>query len=208
MILLTINIQDLFVNFVAERLIDFSFRLIENCFFTFILLRFIYYPKNNQLEHLFTFFQMGLIVFFIASILENIKLEFGFALGLFAVFSIIRFRTPPIELKEMAYFFTVIGLSIINALVEYQISDWIGLLICNLIIIGSAYIFDGYKPRKLAMKKTLTFKPSGLHILTSNTLLLEEIKKRTSINVTKAEITKINSVKGEISVWIYFKMLD
>jgi len=208
MILLTVNFQDLFVNFGSERLIDFSMRLIENCFFTFILIRFIYYPKNSQSELLFTFFQIGLIVFFIASILGNIKLEFGLALGLFAVFSIIRFRTPPLELKEMAYLFTVVGLSIINALVEYQIFDWLGLLTCNLLIIGSAYIFDGYKPRKLATKKTLTFKPSGLHILESNTLLLEEIKTRTSINVTKVEISKINSVKGEISVWIYFKMLD
>jgi len=93
MILLANTIQDLSANFANERAIDFFGRLFVNSIFIFILIRFIYYPKNSQSEHLFTFFQIGLIVFFIASILENVKLDFGFALVLFAVFNIIRFRT-------------------------------------------------------------------------------------------------------------------
>lgn len=207
MILLA-NIQDFFANFGDTRMIDFFGRFFANAISVFILIRFIYYPKNSQSEHLFTFFQLGLIVFFIASILENIKLDFGFALGLFAIFSIIRFRTPPVEIKEMAYLFMVIGLSVINALVEYQVSDWMGLLFTNVIILGSAFLFEWYKPRKTMLKKALTFKPSGFHVLNDNKLLLGEVKRKTNIDVVKVEISKINAVKGEVTVWIHFKVAD
>lgn len=208
MLLLTFNLQDLLITFGDDRMIDFFTRLFVNSFSIFILIRFVYYPKNSQIEHLFTFFQMGLIVFFVASILGNVKLDFGFALGLFAVFSIIRFRTPPVDMKEMTYLFTVIGLSIINALVEYRISDWIGLGLSNLIIIGSAYFMESYKPRKLIMKKTLTFIPSGLNVINNNKVLLDEVRRKTSIDVVKVEVSKINAAKGEVTVWIYFKIVD
>lgn len=208
MLLLAIDSQDLLVAFGSDRMIDFFSRLFVNSFSIFILIRFVYYPKNSQSENLFTFFQMGLIIFIVASILENIKLDFGFALGLFAIFSIVRFRTPPIEMKEMTYLFTVIGLSIINALVEYKISDWVGLGLSNSIIIGSAYFMENYKPRKLIMRKTLSFVPSGLYVLNHKNLLLAEVKKKTGIDVLKVEISKINAIKGEVTVWIYFKITD
>jgi len=208
MILLVNTIQDISINFANERAIDFFGRLFVNSISIFILIRFIYYPKNSQSEHLFTFFQIGLIIFFIASILENVKLDFGFALVLFAVFNIIRFRTESVKMKEMTYLFIIIGLSMINALMEYKISDWVGLVFSNLIIIGSAYFLEGYKPRKLMMKKHLTFRPSGLYILNSKKLLIEEIKKQTNIDVYKVDISKINAVKGEVTVWIYFNISE
>jgi len=208
MILLANTIQDLSAIFANERMIDFFGRLLINSISIFILIRFIYYPKNSQSENLFTFFQIGLIVFFIASILENVKLDFGFGVVLFAVFNIIRFRTLAVNMKEMTYLFIIIGLSTINALVDYRISDWVGLGISNLIIIGFAYFLDGYKPRKLTMKKQLTFIPSGLHILNNKKLLVEEIKTQTNIDVYKVDISKINAVKGIVTVWIYFNISE
>lgn len=208
MILLANNFQDLFVNFGNERMIDFFVRGILNFISVFILIRFIYYPKNSQSENMFTFFQMALIIFFICSIMENVKIEFGLALGLFAVFSIIRFRTIALEMKELAYLFTALGLSVINALVEYNISDWVGLAISNFLILISAYFLDGYKPHKMVVKKALTFQPSGFHILNNSKLLKAEIERKTSLKVSKVEISKINAVKGEVTVWIYFNITD
>jgi hypothetical protein len=132
-------------------------------------------------------------------------MEVGLAFGLFAIFSIIRFRSPPIDLKEMTYLFMVIGLSITNALVDYQVSDWFGLFFSNTIIFGAALAMENYKPKKEVLKKSLTFTPSGLHILNSKKLLLDEVKQNTSINVAKVEIYRINAAKNELTVWIYFK---
>lgn len=197
--------QDFFAHSDSIFLLKFLERLIVNLISIFILIRFIYYKYNSQLENLFTFFLMGLTVFLVASSLERVKIDFGFAFGLFAIFSIIRFRTPPVDLKEMTYLFMVIGLSVINALVEFRISDWIGLLFSNLIVFGAAWFMENYKPRKDYLKKSLTFIPSSLHILNSKKLLLEEIKSSTKIDVLKVEISRINAAKNEVTVWIYFK---
>jgi len=205
MILLSNIFTEFFVGVDHARLVDFLIRLAFNLVSIFILIRFIYYPNNGQVENLFTFFMMAAIIFLVASSLSQVKMEFGFAMGLFAIFSVIRFRTPPVDPKEMTYLFTAIGISVINALVEYKMSDWHALLITNLIILLLAFGMEKYKPRKIVLKKSLTFIASGLHILNSNKLLLEEIKTKTNIDVFKVEIIKISESKNEVTVWIYFK---
>jgi len=208
MILLSNFFTDFFIGVDHTRLADFLIRLAFNLVSIFILIRFIYYPNNGQLEHLYTFFMMATIIFFVASSLSHVKIEFGFALGLFAIFSIIRFRTPPVDAKEMTYLFIAIGISVINALVDYKMSDWHALLIMNLIILLLAFGMEKYKPKKAVLKKLLTFTASGLQILNSEKLLLEEIKTKTNIDVFKVEIVKISESKNEITVWIYFRPSD
>jgi hypothetical protein len=205
MTLLIQFIQNFFVDVNSAELIDFFLRLAINYFSVFILIRYIYYPRNGQQEYFFTFYLMALVVFLIASSLENLKIELGFALGLFAIFSIIRFRTPPFELKEMTYLFTAIGLSVLNALVDFKMPNWLGMIISNVIVLITALSIENYKPRKLVMKKMLTFTPTDLDIVNSRKRLLEEVKQNTNIQVFKVELIKINSIKREICVWIYFQ---
>lgn len=202
---LTNIFQNIFVDADGTRLISFFTRLVVNCVSVFMLIRFIYYKYNSQSENLFSYFLMGLVVFLVASALENVNLDFGLAFGLFAIFSIVRFRTPPIELKEMTYLFMVIGISMINALVDYRISDWVGLLFTNLIVFGAAFFMENYKPRKEILRKSLTFNPTGFHVLNSKKLLLEEVRQNTNIDVLKVEISRINAAKNEVTVRIYFK---
>jgi len=132
-------------------------------------------------------------------------MEFGFAMGLFAIFSITRFRTPPIDAKEMTYLFTAIGISVINALVDYKMSDWHGLLVTNFIILMLAFGMEKYKPRKNVAKKQLTFTLLNFQILNDKKLLSEEVKKQTNLNVFKVEVLRINATKNEVTVWIFYK---
>ncbi|TNF39855.1 MAG: DUF4956 domain-containing protein [Bacteroidetes bacterium] len=205
MIILANFLTDFFAGADHERLVDFFTRLIISCSTVFILIRFIYYPNNGQHEILFTYFLTGLIVFLVASSLDRVEMEFGFALGLFAIFSIIRFRTPPLDVKEMTYLFASIGISAINALVDFKMADWQGLIISNLIILIAAFTMEKYRPRKVVLKKLLTFTASGLHVLNNNQLLKEEIKSKTNLNIFKVEIIKISESKNEVTVWIYFR---
>lgn len=208
MILLANFFSDFFMGADSVQLADFLIRLALNLLSIFILIRFIYYPNNGQLEFLYSFFMMGVMVFLVSSALGQVKIEFGFAIGLFAIFSIIRFRTPPIDAKEMTYLFISIGISVINALVDYKMSDWHGLLVTNGIVLLLAFGMEKYKPQKAVLKKMLTFTASGLHIVNSNKLLLDEIKIKTNIDVFKVEIIKISESKNEVTVWIYFKPSD
>ena len=208
MILLTNIITDFFAGTDPVKITEFFIRLFFSCSTVFILIRFIYYPNNGQSEYLFTYFIAGLIVFLVSSSLDRVELNLGFALGLFAIFSIIRFRTPPVDIKEMTYLFTSVGISAINALVNFKTSDWHGLLISNLIILIAAFVMENYRPRKSVLKKMLTFTVSELQVLNSKKQLLDEIKSKTNINVFKVEIIKISETKNEVTVWIYFRPVE
>ena len=182
----------------GEPRLDFILRLVVNIVSTFVLIRFIYYPYNSRVKYLFTFFLMGMMIFLIASILDKVSLDMGFALGLFAIFGIVRYRSPSIDLKEMTYLFLIIGTSIINALVEFNVA-------ANFIILSSATIMEIYKPKNYVLKRALVFTPSSYAVLNNNEDLLDEIREKTGINVLRVEITKINEAKNEVSVWIYFR---
>ena len=186
--------------------LDFVIRLDANVFALFVLIRLIYYPNNGQTKFILTFFLMGMMVFLLASILARLSLNMGFALGLFAIFGIIRYRTPSVELKEMAYLFVVIGMSVINALIEVGTEHWYGLVFPNLILLISAFSMEKYNPKIVVKKETLVFTPSSFQILGDNVLLIKEIQEVTKLNVFKVEVLKTNALKGEVTAWIYYKM--
>jgi hypothetical protein len=108
-----INLSDF-----LELLVRFSFNLIV----VIILVRYIYYPVARRKDYLFTYILISTVIFALCFLLENVKLEIGFALGLFAIFGIIRYRTSQIPIKEMTYLFLIIGISVINALANKKIS--------------------------------------------------------------------------------------
>ena len=104
-----------------QDLSDLIIILLLNIFVVFFISKFIYLKYNNKgkkslNEFFFTYNSAGLITFLLCFLLSNVKLDLGFALGLFAIFAILRFRTETIKVKEMTYFFVVIGVSAINAL--------------------------------------------------------------------------------------------
>ena len=184
--------------------LDFLVRLLVNILSLFILIRFVYYPNNSRVKFIFTFFLMGMMIFLIAIVLNRIRLQIGIAFGLFAIFGIIRYRSPSIDLKEMTYLFITMGVAMINALVDFSIEDWFGLVIANFIIISTAFFMEMYKPKNNVLKRTLVFPLQDLSVLNNNEMLLEEVKKHTGINILKVEIEKINKARNEVIVWIYF----
>ena len=110
--------------------------LLLNFFVIFIISKFIYFKFNNNkssLDFFFTYNSAGLITFLLCFLLSNVKLDLGFALGLFAIFAILRFRTQTISVKEMTYFFITIGISAINAL--YNSASFVELIVTNFSIL-------------------------------------------------------------------------
>ena len=110
--------------------------LLLNFFVIFFMSKFIYlkFNKNkSSLDFFFTYNSAGLITFLLCFLLSNVKLDLGFALGLFAIFAILRFRTQTISVKEMTYFFITIGISAINAL--YNSASFVELIVTNFSIL-------------------------------------------------------------------------
>ena len=87
-----------------------------NLFFLTAVVKFIYYKRSQKKEYLFTFYLIGIVVFFLCFTLKKYELDLGMALGLFAIFGILRYRTLPLEVREMTYLFVVIGIAVMNGL--------------------------------------------------------------------------------------------
>lgn len=178
-------------------------RLLINFLSLFILVRYIYYPYNGGRRYYFSYFLIGLMVFFISSFLELVNFEMGFALGLFAIFSIIRYRTPSVEIKDMTYLFLVIGIAIINALVEFFVL-WRGIIVTNFIILMTTYLMERYQPGKKVAKKQLTFNPSHMSVVVEDNKLKEEIEAYLNKPLLKIEVDKMNAAKNEVVVQIFY----
>ena len=132
-----------------KDLLKMLFRFSINILFAVVLLRFLYYSKNKSKEYLFSFLMTNVTIFFMCHLLSNVKINMGFALGLFAIFGIIRYRTNPIPIKEMTYLFTLITIAVINALANKKVS-FSELLFTNIVIISFTFKkFNTIFPKKI-----------------------------------------------------------
>lgn len=157
------------------------FRFGINIFFLTIIIRFLYYKKTQNKEYFFTYYMISVIVFFICFTLKKLELDLGMALGLFAIFGIIRYRTNTVSIKEMTYLFVVIGVSVINALANKKLS-YAELLLTNAIIVLTLYFTESFSNYGVLLSKKITY---------SN---IENLKPENREELI-AELEQINGVK-------------
>ena len=180
-------------------------RLAINLIVLFILLHYIYFPYNGKRKYYFSYFLIGIMVFLISAFLGLVNIQMGFALGLFAIFSIVRYRTPPVEVKDMTYLFLVIGIAIINALVEFKVF-WRGIIISNIIILLSTYLLERYRPKKKIIRQSFVYSPFDFSIVNNPDKVKTEIETLLNMPIIKITIEKMNMTKNELSVIIYYRI--
>src|SRR5690606_15852282 len=125
----------------TELLINLALRFAFNLAATFVIVVLLYARISKRKEFYFSYFAISIAVFFLVYLLESVTLELGFALGLFAIFGIIRYRTDTIPPKEMTYLFVIIAVSVINALTKDHIG-YFGLSLVNLLLIGALWSLE------------------------------------------------------------------
>ena len=184
---------------------DFTQLLVRfalNLLIIFIVVNFIYSKNSNRKDFYFSYFAISMTIFVLCFLLESVKLELGFALGLFAVFGIIRYRTDPIPIKEMTYLFVIIGISVINALSNKKVSH-IELLFTNFAIVAAMWILE----KVLLLKQEICLVISYENIENINIQkkeeLYDDIQKRTGIKVKRIEIQEINYLRDVAKLKVY-----
>ena len=172
-----------------------------------IIVRYIYYPVTRNKDYLFTYLLISLTVFLLCFLLDNVKLELGFALGLFAIFGIIRYRTDPIPIKEMTYLFLVIGISVINALANKKIS-YAELLFANLIIVFVTFGMERLWLLRHETRKNITYEKIELIAPERRDELIQDLKDRTGLDVVRVEIRRIDFLKDTANLRIFYYEKD
>jgi|TARA_B110000914_G_scaffold139640_1_gene122159 hypothetical protein len=185
---------------------DFFKLLVKTAFnlsIILIIVRYIYYPVTKNKDYLFTYFLISLTVFLLCVLLDSVKLELGFALGLFAIFGIIRYRTDPIPIKEMTYLFLVIGISVVNALANKKIS-YSELVFANFMIVGVTLGLERVWLLKHESRKNIIYEKINLIKPENHAELILDLKDRTGIDVVRVEIRKIDFLKDIAYLRIFY----
>ena len=166
-------------------------RFIINTFFLFILIRVIYFRYSKKEKFLFTFFLLGIMVFFITSMLKSVFIEFGMAVGLFAIFTILRFRTRNFSLKDMSYIFATIGLSVINSL-KLVGFPYLGVIIFNIIVLAVVVILEEFTLRHNTTTYTIIYEDLELLKTGKKQKILKEISALTGKEISRFRIRQID----------------
>ncbi|WP_366138578.1 DUF4956 domain-containing protein [uncultured Lutibacter sp.] len=179
------------------------FRFTLNFLFLTVIIRFIYYPDSKRKDYVFTYYLISIIVFFLCFTLKKYEMDIGMALGLFAIFGIIRYRTNPVDIKEMTYLFVVIGVSIINALANKKMS-YAEILSANAIIIFVLLLIERYWALKQVVSKSIIYenieniKPENYKTLKS------DLENRTGLTINKVLIGDVDFLKDTAKVTIFY----
>ncbi len=169
----------------------------------FVILQFIYAKNSKRKDYYFSFFAVGITVFLLCYLLNNVKLELGFALGLFAIFGIIRYRTDAIPIKEMTYLFVVIGVAVMNALVNDS-TGRIVLYITDLAIIGFLWILEKWLCLKSEQEIFLVYDNTENIHGDNNQQLLKDLRARTGIKIHRYKINKVDFLKDVVELTAYY----
>lgn len=168
-----------------------------------VIVRYIYYPITKNKDYLFTYLLISLTVFLLCILLDSVKIELAFALGLFAIFGIIRYRTDPIPIKEMTYLFLVIGVSVINALANKKIS-YSELVFANFMIIAVTFGLERIWLLRHETRKNVIYERIDLIGPEKRDELIKDLKERTGIDVVRVEIRRIDFLKDIAYLRIFY----
>jgi uncharacterized membrane protein len=186
---------------------DAVFQLLWRFVFNFIIvgliIHFFYYPKSRRRDYYFTFSLINVSVFLLIILMGSVKMKVGFALGIFAIFGIIRYRTESVPIREMTYLFVIIAISVINALaVQLSLAE---LLIANVLFILSVWLLESERWLKHVSCKLVLYDKIQLITPDKREELIADLRKRIGIDVSKVEIGHVDFLRDAVYIKVYYE---
>ena len=166
-----------------------------------VLVRFIYHPIYKKKDYWFTFFIFNLIIFVMIYMLNKVELSFGAAFGLFAVFSLLRYRTEIISPKDMTYLFVVIAVGLITAVGKGTYTE---IAILNALILVFVYALDGNLLVKNEMVQSIAYNNLENVKPSNRAALIVDLRDKTGLDIHKIDIEKIDLIKGQVTIKAYY----
>ncbi|GAB5491920.1 MAG: DUF4956 domain-containing protein [Phototrophicaceae bacterium] len=182
--------------------LDYALGFAINLAIIIIIVRFIYYPRQQSKEYVFTFFAFNTIIFFVMSLLNDSEISLGAGFGLFAIFSILRYRTDTIPIREMTYLFVVTALPVINS-VLLGTSAYPEFIITNLAIIMVLAVLEFGWGFDYEIRKTIQYERIDLIRPDRWTELIADLEERTGLPIKRIEIGSFNFLRDTARITIY-----
>ena len=185
--------DNLSMNFITRMLINIATSL--------IIIRLIYYRYYRRADLFLTFFSFNIIIFLITFLLNKVEMTMGAAFGLFAVFSMLRYRTENISAKDMTYLFIVIAVGLIMAISK---GGWDQLLLIGGIIVLFTLLLESNWLIRREFSQQVFYEKMELVHLNKRNLLIEDLKERTGLNIHRIEIQEIDMLKDAARITVYY----
>jgi hypothetical protein len=199
--------------FDPQHFISLVMRFVINLVVVTIIARCFYYPHSRRRDYMFIFILMSLSIFLLVSLMEGDGMNLGAAMGLFAIFGIMRFRTEAVPIREMTYLFMLIAVSVVNALcrAEYhpKADYWDGfglvtIVFVNLVFVGMAWLFESSKLVSVSCSKYIKYDNVALIAPEKREELIADLEKRTGLKIQRIEIGLVDFLKDACLIRIFY----
>ncbi len=174
-----------------------------NLAMVFIIVRFIYYPRQRDKDYVFTFFAFNTIIFFVMGLLNSTDISVGVGFGLFAIFSILRYRTDALPIREMTYLFVLIALSVLNSLLirgqvygEFVVVN--GTIIVILFVLERGWGFHYETRKSVVYERIEMIRPENWP------QLMDDLRQRTGLPISRIEIGRLDFLRDAAEVRIFY----
>lgn len=187
----------------TPSVVDLIIRLVFNSTVAFIILHYIYKQYNKKKTFIFNLFIFNLIIFGLSTVLTRIDLSVGSGFGLFAIFTMMRYRSEQINMKDMAYLLIMIGLGFINS-TGYDVVGYEEILFLNFIItavvfgLEKTYFSNRKNSQKIKYDKIELLKPKYNH------LLQRDLSLRLGKEVIEVKTENVNFIEGYATLKVYY----
>lgn len=183
-----------------DLLLHFGFNLV----FALAIIHLLYFRRSRRADYYFTFALISISIFLMLFLLGSVKIKIGFALGLFAIFGIIRYRTESMPVREMTYLFVIISMSVINALVH----DWVNLLAVDTLFFVSCLL--GEQTRKLDHNacKYVKYDRIDLILPSKKQEMIADLEARLGVKIIRVDVGTVNFLKDMALLKVYYEPLD
>jgi hypothetical protein len=168
-----------------------------------VIVRLIYYPQRRDKDYVFTFFAFNTIIFFVMGLLNNSEISVGVGFGMFAIFSVLRYRTNTIPIREMTYLFVIIALPVINSILleERHYEEFI---VANLATVGVLFVLEREWGFRYEGRKTITYERIDMIRPENWSQLIEDLQARTGLPIKRIEIGNLNFLRDIAEIVIYY----
>lgn len=182
---------------------SFVIGMVINLIFSMIVVRGVYYPRRRAQDYVFTFMAFSVVVYLIMGLFTSVELSIGAGFGLFALFSVLRYRTDTVPIREMTYLFVIIALPIINSIL-YNSGEYGNLILSDLMVIAVLWILEKKWGFKYEQRKLVRFEKIDLVRADRRDELVAELIERTGLMVTSVEVVEMDYLRDSADLMITY----
>jgi hypothetical protein len=174
-----------------------------NLLVALIIVRFIYYPANPNKNYVFTYLAFTTIIYFVMSFLTSAEISLGVGFGLFAIFSVLRYRTSAMSTREMTYLFIVIALPVINSVIMRS-GEWGTLAVVNAVMIAVLLVLEREWGFHYESSQAIRYDRIDLITPDKRELLLQDLRARTGLPIKRVTVGRLNLLNDTAELRVFY----